>query len=36
MEGHTTGSIGLYIKDWKLMLVSDATCPFIWIFLEGF
>ena len=34
MEGHTTGSIGLYIKDWKLMLVSDATCPFIWIFLE--
>ena len=34
MEGHTTGSIGLYINDWKLMLVSDATCPFIWIFLE--
>jgi glyoxylase-like metal-dependent hydrolase (beta-lactamase superfamily II) len=34
MEGHTQGSIGLYIKDWKLMLVSDATCPFIWIFLE--
>jgi len=34
MEGHTAGSIGLYIKAWKLMLVSDATCPFIWIFLE--
>lgn len=34
MEGHTQGSIGLFIKDWKLMLVSDATCPFIWIFLE--
>ena len=34
MRGHTQGSIGLYIKDWKLMLVSDATCPFIWIFLD--
>jgi len=34
MEGHTTGSIGLYIKDWKLMLVSDAICPFVWVFLE--
>ena len=34
MNGHTKGSIGLYIKDWKLMLVSDATCPFVWMFLE--
>lgn len=34
MNGHTKGSIGLYIKQWKLMLVSDATCPFVWMFLE--
>ena len=34
MRGHTQGSIGLYIKDWKLLLVGDATCPFIWIFLD--
>lgn len=34
MNGHTKGSIGLYIKKWKLMLVSDATCPFVWMFLE--
>ena len=34
MNGHTTGSIGLYIKQWNLMLVSDATCPFVWMFLE--
>ena len=32
--GHTQGSIALYIKEWKLALVSDGTCPFIWIFLE--
>lgn len=34
MQGHTKGSIGLFIKDWKLMLVADATCPFVWLFLE--
>lgn len=34
MNGHTKGSIGLYIKKWKLLLVSDATCPFVWMFLE--
>lgn len=34
MNGHTKGSIGLYIEKWKLMLVSDATCPFVWMFLE--
>lgn len=34
MKGHTTGSIGLYIEQWQLMLVSDATCPFVWLFLE--
>ena len=34
LYGHTQGSIALYLKEWKLMLVSDGTCPFIWIFLE--
>ena len=34
MEGHTKGSIGLYIKEWKLLLVADATCPFVWLFLD--
>lgn len=34
LPGHTKGSIALYIKAWKLMLVSDGTCPFIWMFLE--
>ena len=34
MRGHTQGSIGLLIKKWKLLLVGDATCPFIWIFLD--
>lgn len=34
MPGHTQGSIGLYIKEWRLLLVSDATCPFVWLFLE--
>lgn len=34
MIGHTTGSIGLYIKEWKLLLASDAACPFVWLFLE--
>ncbi len=34
MEGHTAGSIGLYIKKWKLLLASDAACPFVWLFLD--
>ena len=34
MEGHTKGSIALYNKDKRLILVSDATCPFVWMFLE--
>ena len=32
--GHTQGSIALYSKELKLMLVSDATCPWVWLFLE--
>lgn len=34
MEGHTQGSIGIYIPQWQLLLVGDATCPFVWLFLE--
>lgn len=34
MEGHTNGSIGLFIKEEKLLLASDASCPFVWLFLE--
>lgn len=34
MRGHTKGSIGLLIEQWKTLLVSDATCPFVWLFLE--
>ena len=34
MTGHTKGSIGILFKDWKLLLVGDATCPFVWLFLE--
>lgn len=32
--GHTQGSIALYSKELKLMLVSDATCPWVWLFLK--
>ena len=34
MEGHTAGSIGVYLKEDNYLVVTDATCPFIWIFLE--
>lgn len=34
MEGHTTGSVGFYIKEDKLLVTSDAACPFVWLFLE--
>lgn len=34
LEGHTKGSIGIFIPSMKLILVSDATCPFVWLFLE--
>ena len=33
MVGHTLGSIGLYSKELKLLLASDASCPFVWLFL---
>ena len=34
LEGHTQGSIGLYLPKRKLLLVSDAICPFVWLFLK--
>ena len=34
MEGHTRGSIGLFIKEEQLLIASDASCPFVWLFLE--
>ena len=34
MAGHTAGSIGILISEMKLLLASDAACPFVWLFLE--
>lgn len=34
MEGHTKGSIGIYIKEDNYLVVTDATCPFVWMFLK--
>lgn len=34
IPGHTIGSIALYIKEQKIMLVSDGACPYVWMFLE--
>ena len=34
MRGHTKGSIALYNKEEKYLLVGDATCPFVWLFLQ--
>ena len=33
-SGHTQGSIALFCKELKLMIVSDAICQYVWIFLE--
>lgn len=33
MEGHTKGSIGIYVKEEKVLVVTDATCPWVWMFL---
>ena len=34
MEGHTAGSIGLLIREYKVLLNSDAANYHIWMFLE--
>lgn len=33
LPGHTQGSIGIFIKEEKLFLASDAICPVVWLFL---
>lgn len=34
IPGHTTGSIALYVKELRIMLVSDGACPYVWMFLK--
>lgn len=34
MEGHTKGSIGVLLEEDRILIVTDATCPFVWLFLE--
>lgn len=34
MEGHTAGSLGFLIEEDKILVTSDAACPFVWLFLE--
>ena len=34
IPGHTKGSIALYIREQKIMLVSDGACPYVWVFLK--
>ncbi len=33
LEGHTKGSIGFLIKEDRLLVTSDAICPWVWLFL---
>ena len=33
-QGHTKGSIALFNRQDKYLLVGDATCPFVWLFLK--
>ena len=34
LEGHTAGSIGLHIPHCRILLVSDALGPHVWMFLK--
>lgn len=34
LEGHTKGSIGVLIESDKILITTDAICPFVWLFLE--
>lgn len=34
MPGHTTGSIGILLNEDRILITSDAACPFVWLFLE--
>lgn len=33
MEGHTKGSIGVLCEEDHILITTDATCPFVWLFL---
>jgi len=34
MEGHTHGSVGLLVRQERVLLTSDAANPHLWLFLE--
>ena len=34
MEGHTHGSIGLLVRQERVLLTSDGANPFLWLFLQ--
>lgn len=34
LSGHTIGSIGFLIKEDRLLITSDAICPWVWMFLD--
>ncbi|MCL2499703.1 MAG: MBL fold metallo-hydrolase [Defluviitaleaceae bacterium] len=34
LEGHTAGSVGLLVRERRILLASDALGPHIWMFLE--
>jgi len=34
MEGHTAGSIGILVKEQRVLLTSDSSNPHIWLFLN--
>jgi len=34
MEGHTRGSVGLLVKQERVLLTSDGANPYLWLFLE--
>lgn len=34
MEGHTPGSVGLLVKEHRVLFTSDAACSHAWLFLD--
>jgi len=34
MEGHTKGSVGILVKEKRVLLTSDGANPHLWLFLE--
>ena len=34
LPGHTKGSVGLYFENEKMLYVSDAMNPFVWLFFS--